>query len=305
MEVRAELTQEDLDRHKPDLVMPPISRECAPDYWRYVESGEQLAADTHLTILGLCRNAMPFIDINVKRMQRLVSAFRSWHGYIYENDSEDGTDECLQNWSVALEELAVESVKNGRPQLSHEKSTRRTDAMAEYRQRCVEWARKREPAGRHVVAVVDFDAWGGWSDTGVMTGLHWLEQLPDAAGLASVSTTDMPVPQHPHGKYTIHYDGWAFRLNYWTEHEQPWFPHWFPPVGSDPVPCRSAFGGMALYRPEAFFAGEYSGGDCEHVHFHKSIADRTGLRMYLNPSQRLVMSWLPEARYGGGQHGDD
>lgn len=304
------ITYSDILQRSPDLTQPATSRECAPDYWRDVEIGEVLAAETSVTILGLARNAMPWLHINSARVEKLASKFLSWQVFIYENDSIDGTQSELKAWQERSPQVAFQSATHNRPHLSTEKSSRRTDALAEYRQHCLEWARAAAPlpGTTHRVIVIDFDCWGGWSNHGVMNGLAWLDRYPQAAGMASVSTTEFPTTMHPSGKVTIHYDAWAFRLNHWLEHQDMgWFHGWFPPVGSDPIPCHSAFGGMAIYRPEAFFAGRYIGGDCEHVNFHRSIVDATGMGMYLNPSQRLTMAWMTpgESATDGGQHGDN
>ena len=299
------VTMHDVERHHPDREMPPVSRECAPAYWKAVEAGEYAAQYSDVTFLGLCRNSMPQIQLNTQRLERLGERFKSWRAFVYENDSDDGTGDHLRAWASGLPNVEVVTERHDRPQLSAEKSKRRTVALAEYRQRCLEWAKARQPdQGSHRIIVIDFDTWAGWSDDGVMTGLYWLEQLPGAAGMASVSTVELAVPQHPDGKVRIHYDSWAFRLNHWHEHDMSWFPHWYPPVGSHPVACNSAFGGMCIYRPEAFFAGTYSGGDCEHVNFHRTIQEATTMRMWLNPSQRLVMNWIPSEPADAGQHGD-
>lgn len=299
------VTMHDVERHNPDREMPPVSRECAPAYWEAVEAGEYAAQYCDVTFLGLCRNSMPQIQLNTQRLGRLGERFKAWRAFVYENDSDDGTGDYLQAWASGLPNVEVVTERHDRPQLSHEKSRRRTDALAEYRQRCLEWAKARQPQhGPHRIIVIDLDTWAGWSDDGVMTGLHWLERLPGAAGMASVSTVEMAIPQHPDGKLRLHYDSWAFRLNHWREHDMAWFPYWYPPVGSHPVACNSAFGGMCIYRPEAFFAGTYSGGDCEHVNFHRTIYEATTMRMWLNPSQRLVMNWIPSEPADAGQHGD-
>jgi hypothetical protein len=60
-----------------------------------------------------------------------------------------------------------------------------------------------------------------------------------------------------------------------------------PPVGSDPIPMNSAFGGLCLYRREAYLAGVYEGGDCEHVSLHRSM-QRAGYQLFLNPGSRYV-----------------
>jgi hypothetical protein len=74
-------------------------------------------------------------------------------------------------------------------------------------------------------------------------------------------------------------------------------------VGSPPVPVVSAFGGMAIYDSFAYLRGHYDGEkDCEHVPFHRSIAERTGQRLYMDPAMRMVMHWLEQT--DGGRDGD-
>lgn len=296
---------DEIVRNHPDRICPPISRECSPRYWQAVERGEALAADTDVTIVGLVRDSMPFVDFNLQRIKMLGERFASYRVFIYENDSNDDTPDALRAWAKADHRVRVETVRHERPKLSHEKSKRRTHALAEYRDRCREWARAHAPPSgiAHRVIVLDFDAWGGWSNDGVMAGFDALERTPDAAGMASVSLLETEAPALPSGRTWIHYDAWAFRLGHWTEHACEWFSHWFPPAGADVVPCRSAFGGLAIYRPEAFFAGTYTGHDCEHVDFHRSVSEATGLRMYLNPAQRIVMAWVLD-RKGDSDAGD-
>ena len=49
----------------------------------------------------------------------------------------------------------------------------------------------------------------------------------------------------------------------------------------------SAFGGLCLYRREAYLAGVYEGGDCEHVFHHKAM-QKAGYQLFLNPGSRYV-----------------
>lgn len=302
--MKMQMRTDEIAAHHPDRLLPAVSAECAPRYWHVAARGREIAGGLDVTFLGLVRNSMPWIQFNAQRLAKLGQHFATWRAFIYENDSEDGTDAFLRQWSQDDQRVTVLCEKHDRPQLSAEKSRRRTDALAEYRQRCLQWAKERAPASieRHRVIVIDFDAWGGWSDSGVLNGIGHLDCLPMVAGLASLSTVELPLPDLPAGKLQIHYDSWAFRLNHWEEHDMGWFPHWYPPVGSDPIPCNSAFGGMAIYRPEHLFQATYSGGDCEHVLAHRSIFDATGGRMALNPSQRLCMNWIPAGVTDGGQH---
>ena len=53
---------------------------------------------------------------------------------------------------------------------------------------------------------------------------------------------------------------------------------------------------MCINRTDAYLRGTYDGTtDCELVPFHQSIARATGQHLYLNPSQRMLMSWMETA----------
>lgn len=61
------------------------------------------------------------------------------------------------------------------------------------------------------------------------------------------------------------------------------------PKKSLPIPVESAFGGLGIYRTEAFLDGVYVGMDnegnevCEHVHFNQSLLEK-GRKLYIFPS---------------------
>jgi hypothetical protein len=102
----------------------------------------------------------------------------------------------------------------------------------------------------------------------------------------------------PDGLDFAHYDAYAARLNWWEDRRQKsgfmWFHMLLPPVGSPPIRMNSAFGGLAVYRTEAFTAPgvHYAGGDCEHVALHKSMR-QAGYGLWLNPGCRYA-AILPE-----------
>jgi hypothetical protein len=52
----------------------------------------------------------------------------------------------------------------------------------------------------------------------------------------------------------------------------------------------SAFGGLCVYRTEAFLTGGYSGEDCEHVGHHRRMR-QAGYQMWLNPGSRYIAVW--------------
>ena len=97
-----------------------------------------------------------------------------------------------------------------------------------------------------------------------------------------------------------HYDLWALRgvgqprcyFDTYRNGYGGWGYSWLPPVGSNPAIVASAFGGLCIYRTEAYLRGTYAGEeDVEHVPFHQSIAKATYQNIYLNPSQRMIMHW--------------
>ena len=67
-------------------------------------------------------------------------------------------------------------------------------------------------------------------------------------------------------------------------------PHRFQNDGSDLVPVTSCFGGLAIYRMEAFHASvgcdydpSFKPTDCEHVAFHACLRRKGFTRMFVDP----------------------
>lgn len=285
----------------------------ASEFAARINEGRVRLKNAKVVFVGLARNCGAHLATNLGRLKHLVAECREWALHIESNDCTDDTLEVLHDFASKHPQATYHYAVLGRQQYSTEFSGPRTIALAEYRDACQRWVRSCHRDADYVV-VVDWDQWGGWSHVGVLNGLGWLVELPGAYGMASVSlmqhqAISMPEP----GKLTVatnwaHYDAWALRLNsYWDDYtngQGGWKHQWIPPVGSDPVLVRSAFGGMCIYRTDAYLTGTYDGTkDCEHVPYHASIARKTGQHLFLNPSQRCVMSWLeqPNAR----QHGDD
>jgi hypothetical protein len=178
--------------------------------------------------------------------------------------------------------------------------------MAGYRNQCQELARRHAPDADYVI-IVDLDAWGGWSTHGVINGIGWHERLPDAGCMASTSLFRHSAYRIGQEAVWCHYDNWAYRCYGWAPRLGPWFTFWLPPPGHPPLEVNSAFGGLGIYKTAAYLASEYSGEDCEHVPFHARMKEK-GWSVFLNPSQRCVMTWLvdeDEEPSDGGHNGDD
>jgi hypothetical protein len=264
-------------------------------------------AQSRIAIVGLARNCAPQLASNLELAARLGDSCGEWQLHVETNDNEDATDQVLADFCRRHRQATFTSQQLGRQQFSTEFAGQRTVALAEYRSACQRWVRDCA-ADTDYVVVIDLDAWGGWLAEGVLNGFGWLREMPDAYGMASVSLLEHPVSVND-GKGAqmssafLTYDAWAMRgvgqpTNYWDDYTAGfggWKHHWIPPVGSPPVVVASAFGGMAIYETQAYLQGVYDGSDCEHVGFHQTIAQRTGKNLYLDPSMRMLMSWLKRA----------
>lgn len=287
------ITLEEVDAHRPDVLLPPDA-EFAEEYRSSVEFGRRCAADDTVAFVAICRNAMPWLPRTLNLVEETGAMFREWSAFVYENDSDDDTKDCLLAWADQQQRCVSLNI-NGRPHLNATIAQQRTVALAEYRAKCQRWvAHGKTPDW---VIVFDTDPWGGWSVDGVASSIGEIVRDPSWFGLASYSWCELP---SQHGNFVAQYDAFAARLNHWNRRDQNWFHHWHPAVGSPPVQFNSAFGQLAVYDAESYLAGTYDGSDCEHVTYHRSIAERTGLRFGLNPSSRCVSFWVPR---DGGQHG--
>lgn len=281
-----DISIEDIASHAADTLLPPDPLHA--DYYREsVERGRHHASRSRVAFVAICRNAMPWLPRTLALVEQTASYFRDSSVFIYENDSEDETKEVLLDWhdrDPGRRRMMLNT--HGRPHLNWTTATVRTTALAEYRAACQNQVRVTNPTADYVI-VFDTDPWGGWSVDGVLSSIGHL-----AAGmwygLASYSWAEsMPPNVMP-----IHYDAFAARLNHWEQRDQNWFHLWHPPVGSPPVSFRSAFGQLAVYRATPYLSGTYTGEDCEHVTFHKSISRRFISEQFgLNPSMRCVSFW--------------
>lgn len=289
-----------------NLVRPVPSFEAAYD--ARAATGSEVLARSRIAFVGLARNCAGPLAANLERLLAFASHAAGWQLHIESNDCTDQTLEVLAGFCREHRQATFHYENYGRKHYTAEFSGPRTIALAEYRDKCQRWVRACA-ADCEFTVVMDWDAWGGWSDSGLVNGLGWLGTMPEAFGMASVSLF-----QHDFGGGVdwYHYDLWALRGVGQRECYYDTYRNgcgafgytWFPPVGSPPVLVSSAFGGLAIYRTAAFLQGTYDGTtDCEHVPFHQSIAKATKQSLYLNPSQRCVMHWLPE-QANAGQHGN-
>lgn len=268
-------------------------------YRDHVSYGRDEARRRRLAIVSICRNAMPHLKNTMRLIDELAGLWQDCQWYVYENDSVDGTAEALDDFARLRAYVTVEHETLGREDFRGFQPER-TVRLAEYRSRCQEWVLARMAAFDYV-AVLDTDPHGGFSPEGVLNSLGWFCDLrgrqcqllePGAMASHSLFVTKAEKDGKP-ALGIAAYDAYAARLNWWEDLRMTdWFHALLLPVGSPPVPMNSAFGGLCLYRRDAYLALRYAGGDCEHVHAHRAM-HRAGYQLYLNPGSRYI-AILPE-----------
>lgn len=279
------------DRYLPDDILP-VDREFEELCRVVTEEGRQKAAKSHVTIVGQVRDCGGVLPVSLHRLSLFSRLFAGCGMVFVENDSKDGTKEMLKAFAAANPENVVVNCRNYGYKKLAGFEPKRVKRYAAFRNKCKALAKQHFPETDYVL-VVDLDPWGGWSLMGLINGIGWLERIPTAAGMASLSLYEASLEGG--GSTWLHYDLWALRAYRWRHQFEPWMPYWLPSPGAPPVRVLSAFGAAAIYRPKAFFACDYESidGDIEHAGLHKQMQQK-GWEMYLNPSQRVVMHWLTE-----------
>jgi glycosyltransferase involved in cell wall biosynthesis len=258
--------------------------------------GKEHLKDKKVILVGIVRDVSEQLD----KFQDVVRVLRvqvpDIEVFLYENDSTDNTVELLQRWSEENDWFHFKSEKRDAPDLRLSTSDDRTINLSYARNECLDWVREYHPNSDYVI-VIDPDM-RDYYIPGLVNGVgHMVEKNIDAmAGCAYLyknigdwngkALTDEP-------QFTG-YDCWAYRHTDWFDGHRNglmfWFYYYILPVGSNPHKVLSAFGGSCIYKTKSYLLGIYTGGDCEHVNFHKSISEEDKeFNLYVNPSQVFIV----------------
>ena len=278
----------------------PAMAERAHAYSQRVSTGYDRMRKASVVIAGLARSIAMILPATMIRLELLGQTFANYQILIYENDSIDETPLMLHDWAASNSRIHVVSESLGAPTSLPIRCSSRADRMAYYRKRCQDTIRQKFCDAESVI-LVDTDLEGGWSPDGIASTFghdNW-----DFVGSNGIIYKRLGWQANA----IAHYDAWAYR-----EHDD------FRPLttkyvnslsferGQSFVPLPSCFGGLGIYRMPAYLAGEYSGGDIEHVSFHRSMRQRGFDRTFLNPSQLVVYgrkhrrfdNWLKRIQQG-------
>ena len=275
----------DLEKKSIDEFLPPHELYLS-QYNHYLDLGKQKAQDSKIAVVGLARDCAIQLSKSISDLQKFNC--KQLEFFIFENDSVDETKDVLKQLTRDYSNIEVTFAKNNREYL-RDRSRERTINLAEYRNFCLGWV-KENCSDFNYVIVLDLDADLGFSLEGIYNSIGWFDDLDNAGGMCSYSL------YLKHGRNItsfVHYDSFAARLNDWkptgedSDQNNVWFRELHPLIGSEPFHLYSCFGGLAVYKTEAFISGRYCGSlGSEHVFFHKELYEN-GFKIYLNPSSRF------------------
>lgn len=245
-------------------------------------------ARSKVVICGLARNVEHILQTNIQRVEKLASLFCYYAVTVYENDSTDATPELLQAWSRANPRVLAVSVDRGDPVNPGTRCLDRATRMATYRNELRRriLAEKQTKWASHII-VIDLDLPGGWSYDGIASSFGVPTETWDFMGSNGLLLRDYGGKSN----VLVYFDVWAFRPH---GSDAPQRPEVINPKrwrrGEDLVPVNSCFGGLGIYRSQAFERCSYDGSDCEHVPFHRKMREAGMGRIFMNPSQITLYS---------------
>ncbi len=267
-------------------------------YIKSVEAGYKLMAKSKVLIAGLARDIEPVLPQTFSRLLFLSSFFKDYRFLIFENDSKDKTANKLKELrKQSSGKLKLYSKKYNKERFAG-RGLNRSEQMAFCRNRLRDFSFEYQEFADFVI-LVDLDLEGGFSYNGVASTFGNLaDKQWDMVGSNSIFYRN----NEETGKVErLFYDTWAFRPH------KKWFVYdgdldknnllWFN-KGEPLVRVNSCFGGLGIYRREAWFCKEASyttlndegKNDCDHPTFHKMLACNGFRRIFLNPSQITLYS---------------
>lgn len=239
-------------------------------------------ARQRVVIVGLARDLAWILPLTIRRLWRLGDMFADVRFVVFENDSTDDTRSILSRWSQADQRVILAHDQANAPVNPAKRCLARAARMAEYRHRCQQLVID-ECGDFDSVIVADLDMVHGWSLHGIANTFGQPDW--DFVGSNGLIYRRRGLQWHS----LAHYDSWALRF------DDDYTPLATSVVGKlawsrgEPlVPVTSCFGGLGIYSMEAYATGTYDGLDCEHIGFHRTMANQGLKRLFLNPSQIVL-----------------
>jgi hypothetical protein len=244
---------------------------------------------SEVLIAGTARNVERFIKSDIDCLKSSFSDFEKVHFLIIESDSSDATLKKLtqlKSENTSFDYITLGNLSNAHP--------KRTERIALCRNKVIDTLLSSpQYSNINYVAVADLDSVNAkLTREGVRS--CW-DLKVDWGGITANQTDE-------------YYDIWALRHDYWNA-DDCWVQrkelerftstlfaenlsilskkiHISPTT--PPIKVHSAFGGLAIYKRDAFVSSRYIGlredGSeiCEHVPFHQQM-EKNGFQLFINP----------------------
>ena len=249
-------------------------------------------ADSKILLAGPVRNVAHTIQNEVETLVASLGNFKEIYCFVVESDSSDDTLKKLEELQGVIRNFSYVSAGN----LS-EKYRRRTDRIALCRNLIID-----EVAKNPLFADIDYIA---------MADLDGMNGLVTPAKIAQCWEVDEPWDVITANQLGEYYDIWGLSHPYWNpmdcweqkrqledilgndmaqniavaSKQSPIDPR------ADLIEVDSAFGGLGIYKREAFLAGRYAGTDvlaggidvADHTPYHRELRQK-GFRIFINPA---------------------
>ena len=247
-----------------------------------ISRGRVKMSKSTVVICGLARSIAGILPRTIARIERTGSMFRNYTVFLVENDSNDTTAQQLVSWANRNRHVIIRSFNNN---LKHYPSTKhrlRTSQLARLRNY---YLRYLQSVRTDFAIILDTDLEVGWSYDGIASTFgndDW-----DVVGSNSIIYRSYVDIDGVTKRMPIYYDAWAFRDDKGNSFDNGATRSPFPKSKAW-VPCRSCFGGLAIYSARALADVQYGGEDCEHVVLHEQMRARGRDKIFVNPCQITV-----------------
>lgn len=254
----------------PEEFFPPVSK----DYVQKCLLGAQRASQMSVVVTGVVRDAEPALSRNLACVDHIRGYFKSSSFFAYTNDNSDNSEKILETYCKERYSSVFTSETKGTRKLA-DKSLERKINMAYARNKYLDYLRDKTV---DVIIVLDLDIIGGYSYTGLLNSLSYLDENT-CIGSNSLYYKD---------NQRLFFDTWAYKdkTNKTEEEKNLMCFH----RGELPFEVDSCFGGLMIY-PSSILKHniKYTSEDCDHITLHKQLQN-LNYNILLNPSQIVLYS---------------
>lgn len=231
-------------------------------------------------VVGVVKNAELVIERNLRRLSNFLQLFPLCKFFIYENNSTDKTKQYIKEWSK--KSPANYCSLNDNDKINN--IPKRLIRMQRVRAECHKWVTTLFSDPPEYVFIIDLDFLvGPRFDT--LEYFFNVKEEWDAQFANGCS-----IEKFKKGKY-LYYDRLALEYTNGDHYENK-NPSFIPFQTGHTFKVNSAFGGLALYKGNVWYEGNYINNEgeneCEHITFHHSLKEKGYHNLFQNTRVLLV-----------------